>query len=424
MKNKMHILGIINTLTSLDITYAIYGAGKFTKSLLMLVSDYKLRLPEGIIDDFCLVNEVAGIRVWKPADFDIAGVNEIILGTDFFQDDMTDSIISHWGKQCSIIDLFEQESNCRKLVQQECSRLEDRLTTVLSQLVEAYCSPPEARQSYHDHTKDPVVYEPVFRQIGHDLRSAGVSVHEIAIDIYEFESWLDEFSELKNFYEKMGNAYIEKCLEHFLSFKLLNISKDDILIDIAACDSPLHSACLNKGYDAYSLDLAYENGIHGRKIGADASSTGLPDDFASVLTMHCAYECFAGDADVGFLKEASRILDDNGRFIITPLYLDESYFICTSPYCDQRQNDLDAGALKIWREDQWKVPFDRHYSVEAFIQRNLSQMPKDMSADIYMIANIPELNRHYSGQTIYCYFCFVCTKMSAAPYRTNKNPRN
>jgi len=38
----------------------------------------------------------------------------------------------------------------------------------------------------------------------------------------------------------------------------------------------------------------------------------LPDGFASVLSLQCAYECFMGDADIRFVEEAGRFWIKNG----------------------------------------------------------------------------------------------------------------
>ena len=88
----------------------------------------------------------------------------------------------------------------------------------------------------------------------------------------------------------------------------------------------------------------------------------MPDDFASVLSLQCAYECFMGDADIRFVEEASRILDKKGRYGIAPLYLADIHFVSTSPYCNQAEVVIEPEARKVWKDDKYKVPFSRHYS--------------------------------------------------------------
>ena len=77
------------------------------------------------------------------------------------------------------------------------------------------------------------------------LLSAGVPVEPVDIDIFDFERWLNDFPEIRMFYEKMGDVFIEKCLEHYLTYLHLNISEGDIYIDVASGGSPW-AGILNK----------------------------------------------------------------------------------------------------------------------------------------------------------------------------------
>jgi hypothetical protein len=85
----------------------------------------------------------------------------------------------------------------------------------------------------------------------------------------------------------------------------MNISVNDVYIDVAAAGSPWAEILNARGVKAYRLDLSFSKGINRMDIGADAGNTRLPDDFASVLSLQCAYECFMGDADIDFVREAS-----------------------------------------------------------------------------------------------------------------------
>ena len=207
----------------------------------------------------------------------------------------------------------------------------------------------------------------------------------------------------------MGEVYIEKSLEHYLSYKYLEMFRKDVFIDIAASGSP-YSDILRK-YDkieSYRLDLSYKNGIHKNDIGADAGKTNLPNNFANALALHCSYECFEGESDIDFISEASRILNNNGRYVILPLDVADKYYISTSPYCNQKDIIIDKGAEKIWRDDKWKIPFARHYSPESFFDRIFSKITKDMRGKVYFIENLHELAAHFNDQRIYCWFMFYC----------------
>ena len=314
--------------------------------------------------------------------------------------------------------------------------LEDILP-IISQLIEFQNSAKEDRQSFYDHTKNPLGNIGFYESLKNRLLSAGVPVEPVDIDIHDFERWLNDFLEVKRHYEKMGDVFIEKCLEHYLTYRYLNISEGDIYIDVASAGSPW-AEVLNSRTEirnqrtairgrktedgrrkserdqvwvkAYRLDLSYPKGIKGIDIGADAGDTKLPDAFASVLSLQCAYECFMGDADVAFLKEAGRILNDQGRYGIVPLYLEDQYFVCTSPYCNQTEVIIEPEARKVWRDDEYKAPFSRHYSPESFFTRIYSRIPNDMSGKVLYFKNLEEIMKHYPEQRLYCFFMFLCEK--------------
>lgn len=165
------------------------------------------------------------------------------------------------------------------------------------------------------------------------------------------------------------------------------------------------------GVKSYRLDLSFPKGINGIDIGADAGDTKLPDGFASVLSLQCAYECFMGDADILFVKEASRILNKKGRYGIVPLYLADTHFVSISPYCNQAKVIIEPEARKVWRDDEYKVPFSRHYSPESFTERIYSRIPDDMEGKIIYFKNLEEVMRHYPGQRVYCFFMYIGQKI-------------
>ena len=243
------------------------------------------------------------------------------------------------------------------------------------------------------------------------LLKIGIPVEDYTIDVSDFERWLDDFSEIKKHYQNMGDVFIEKCLEHYLVFRHLNICKDDIYLDMAAAGSPWANILSKRAIRSYRLDLSYPDGMHGIKIGADAAHTKLPDSFATVLSTQCAYEHFMGDADIRFAREADRILNEGGRYGIVPLYLDDTYFVATSPHCNQKDVTVENEARRVWRDDGYKAPFSRHYSPESFRKRIYSTLPADrMSAKILYCRNLTDVMKHYPGQKIYCFFMFYCKK--------------
>jgi hypothetical protein len=269
-----------------------------------------------------------------------------------------------------------------ELVSAEVRKTTKDMVPLIKQLVDFSNSSKEEMQSYHDGTKNPYGNINLYASLRDRLEASGVSVKEVEIDIPDFERWLADFPEIKMNYQGIGEAFIEKCLEHCLAYRYLNISRDDVYIGIAAAGSPWADILNERGIKSYRLDLTYPLGIHGSNIGGDAGDSKLPVGFASVLSAQCAFECFMGNADFRFIREADRILDARGRYGIVPLYLDDTYFVATSPYCNQQDVIIESEAKKVWRDDEYKVPFSRHYSPESFRKRIYSVIPESMKGKV------------------------------------------
>jgi len=109
---------------------------------------------------------------------------------------------------------------------------------IIPQLIEFQNSPKEHRQSFYDHTKDPLEHIGFYEDLKKRLLSAGVPVEPVDIDIPDFERWLNDFPEMKKHYENTGDVLVEKCLEHYLTYRHLDISAGDRYIDVASAGSP------------------------------------------------------------------------------------------------------------------------------------------------------------------------------------------
>ncbi|MDR4508956.1 MAG: class I SAM-dependent methyltransferase [Candidatus Brocadiaceae bacterium] len=237
------------------------------------------------------------------------------------------------------------------------------------------------------------------------FQKSGMVVEELQINGEDFEKWMKEFPSLVECYRNLGDSMIEKILEHYLSFTFLGISRSDIIIDVAAAGSRFVSELRSKCIKAYQQDLVYATDMKGYLIGGNAANMPLPDGFASVLTLHCAFECLQGDSDMGFAREADRILKKGGRLGIVPLYIDAIHFVKTSPWCDKRHIRVEKEAKWLWRDDAYHAPFSRHYSPETFVDRIVSRMP-GIDTRILFFKNISEIARSFEGQRIYCHFMF------------------
>src|SRR5262249_19042301 len=124
----------------------------------------------------------------------------------------------------------------------------------------------------------------------------------------------------------------EKSLEHYIATQLLQLNAQDVYIDIASEHSPVPDIYRRLfAATAYRQDLAYPPGLHADKIGGDAAHMPLPEAFATKMALHCSFEHFEGDSDIGFIRETARVLRPGGAACIVPLYLFEEYAIQIDP---------------------------------------------------------------------------------------------
>ena len=274
----------------------------------------------------------------------------------------------------------------------------DQMIEIRSQLKEFENAPETEKASCWEKKFDA-------QQLVNRFSQVGIEVEEVEIDIKDFKKWMEDFPSLVKFYSNMDDARIEKILEHYITLKYLNVKPTDIIIDVAAANSPFARILKQKGMKAYRQDLIYQHGMNGYDIGGNADDMPVANGFADVLTLHCAFECFQGDSDIRFAREAARILRKGGRIGIVPLYIDTIHFVKTSPWCDKRKIKVEPEVKWLWRDDKYHEPFSRHYSPEAFVTRITSQM-LNMEKKILYFANLSELSNSFSGQRIYCYFMF------------------
>lgn len=285
--------------------------------------------------------------------------------------------------------------------------MSDKSTTpnqiVSCQLEQYRQSSARERQSHYELTRNNL-------ELKLRLQEISIPVRDYKIDIAHFKNWLSEFSELLSSYENScPEAVIEKCLEHYLAFLLLPITQGCVYIDVASAGSIWVDLLIKRNHAAYRLDKIFKLGIHGNTIGADVRDMQIADNFADCMSLQCAFETFADDADIGFINEAKRVIRPNGSFIILPLYLDETFINISSPYCDLTNVPLDDGAIRVWREDKWQEPFSRHYSPEVFFERIFKKI-SSLSGEVIYISNLDEVASHFAGQKIYCNFVFRAQK--------------
>jgi SAM-dependent methyltransferase len=171
-------------------------------------------------------------------------------------------------------------------------------------------------------------------RIFESLIKLGFQVDNYYIDIDDYNHYIKEakYKLYPLYFSYLRSNFAEKTLEHYLSYKLLELSHGDVYIDVASRTSP--TADIYKrliGCQTYRQDLAFPEGVHGDTIGGNAAKMPLPDGFATKMALHCSFEHFEENSDVGFIREAGRVLRSGGRMCILPLYLSEEYTVQTDP---------------------------------------------------------------------------------------------
>lgn len=140
----------------------------------------------------------------------------------------------------------------------------------------------------------------------------------------------------------------KKLLEHYISYRLLELSPSDVYMDIASEASPFPEIFRKRfAVDAYSQDLTYPAGVHGRRIGSSANCIPVDDCSFDKVSMQCAFEHFAGDVDSGCMREMYRVLRPAGRCVIVPLYVGGYPLNIIDPVRDHSWVHFDAGAIKV-----------------------------------------------------------------------------
>jgi ubiquinone/menaquinone biosynthesis C-methylase UbiE len=235
------------------------------------------------------------------------------------------------------------------------------------------------------------------------FKDHGIDVLNYRINIAEYNKYFEKanYPNYVNYYKGGKDiGLIEKSLEHYLAAEFLELSKNDIFIDVATGGSPAADIYEEiYGCAVYKQDLHYPSGINDNMIGSDATSMPLPDNFATKIALHCSFEHFEGNADIKFIKEVNRLLNKRGKMCILPLYLFTTYAIQIDPAImpiNELKNEQDA---IIFCRKNWKNRFARYYDVPHFIKRIKNNL-QGFDLKIYFILNEKEVN-------ISCYVKFI-----------------
>ncbi len=245
--------------------------------------------------------------------------------------------------------------------------------------------------------KGGVSHNPIIQNwIKLELRKNGFDVVDLNIDISNYNTYLKnaEYHKYPRYFNpiKRAGRFIEKSLEHYLAAELLNLSKDDIYIDIANANSPTpHIYHKLYGCKVYQQDLWFPSGIHENIIGGDASNMPVKDEFATKMALHCSFEHFEHNSDINFIKEASRVLKRKGKLCILPLYLNNRYAIQTDPSTLPKYGIPFERDAILYCAKGWGNRHGRYYDIPHLIKR-IQKNLKTLKLTIYFVLNEKEID--------------------------------
>jgi len=241
--------------------------------------------------------------------------------------------------------------------------------------------------------------------VPHDPQVQGTIREELIRNGFDVRNWQIDPAEYREYLKRAGYHafsdyyaggvspnFTEKSLEHFLATKLLNLTQDDVYIDIANDNSPTPEIYRELyGCRTYRQDLWFPEGIHGNTIGGDASHLPVEDGFATKLALHCSLEHFEGDSDSAFMREAGRVLRAGGRLCTIPLYLFDRYATQTDPMVLPREGIPFESDAVLYGVRNWGNRHGRFYDVPHLITRVRNNLDW-ARLTIYFIENEKEVD--------------------------------
>jgi ubiquinone/menaquinone biosynthesis C-methylase UbiE len=123
------------------------------------------------------------------------------------------------------------------------------------------------------------------------------------------------------------------------------------------------------------------------------------------MALHCAFEMFVGDHDIGLIREAHRILVPGGKLVILPLYTHTHYCAYATPEY-YHANHADHDAKRYVRLDTTGIASSRKYDVAHLKSRITDEIERlGMRYRIRVLSNAKAL-----GEGIYMHFILEVEK--------------
>ena len=244
-------------------------------------------------------------------------------------------------------------------------------------------------------------------KIEEDLKSLGIEIEEYSPSAELFLQFKKEGYFPTDYHGGInGSVWDEKLLEHWIAAELLGLKdykESNVYVDIAAACSPWVKSLRDQlSISAFAIDL----GTIGEKFNnlpyyrsENATQTTFQDASISGASLQCAFEMFAGNDDIKFIKELSRILRPGGKVIILPLYMHTHYCTYSSPeFFGKGYSNQEA--REYINHNAWNVPTSRKYDAIKFKERVINTIEElGMEYRLLVLKNKNKL-----GSNIYCHF--------------------
>lgn len=239
----------------------------------------------------------------------------------------------------------------------------------------------------------PYTKQEIVEEVIQDLNHRGVIVKDLDANKEEFEDFFQkaDYHQFKYYYDGGKVSIIhEKAFEHYLAAKLLELSHEDIYIDVANGDSPA-PWIYQKLYKtrSYAHDRYFKRS-RGNHISGDADKIDVPSSFADKIALHCSFDHFVKNYDSKFIIEVERILKTNGKCCILPLYLFPRVGAVTDPGYVSDWSIFEEFE-NIYIDYNFKNDFSRFYNGKTFVDRILKFLPENLAYDLIHIRNMEQV---------------------------------
>jgi len=236
-------------------------------------------------------------------------------------------------------------------------------------------------------------------------------VKDIFIDLIKFDEFCVSAGYPRSYGKLFGKYLREKLLEHYLSTILLDFSKNDRFIDIAASHSYFSEFISRKGIESYKQDLIFPQGITVSRdsdvplVGGSAADLPFRKNYITRMTLHCSIEHFEYLDDINYMTEASRVLQPGSKICILPLYFGENYHIVTDPkiYEHEKNNIRFEENVPVFFKKGFGNRHCRVYSVSEFKKRLVNE--KIWNVEIFHVLNLNDI-----GVGLYCEYAALFEK--------------